>query len=248
MFQTAPVIALLPERNSRPSPAHNNSSLIFSQTSHPAKVTTNSARMNPIPNIIGNLNFPNPLRNPNNHPIAISRGTSIASDSDNKTINWSSSFFDSDNESESESESEAESEAEAVVDVDVEVVHVASSPRVQTVYCSDLLSTHTVPANCADYATLLESYYFADFKHSESRHLPRFKDIILHQGISIIDVLSKVYLAHGCKFVAVPVNGVRKCFKFAILDQRDMPDDLRVTSAQYEDVTFNEYNQAALNS
>jgi len=48
--------------------------------------------------------------------------------------------------------------------------------------------------------------------------------------------------------VAVPVNGVRKCFKFAILDQRDMPDDLRVTSAQYEDVTFNEYRQAALNS
>ena len=36
--------------------------------------------------------------------------------------------------------------------------------------------------------------------------------------------------------------------RFAILIQRDMPDELRLTSAQYENVTFNAYHQAALNS
>ena len=48
--------------------------------------------------------------------------------------------------------------------------------------------------------------------------------------------------------MALPVYGQRKCFRFAILDQKDMPDELRLTSAQYEDVIFNAYNQAELNS
>ena len=78
--------------------------------------------------------------------------------------------------------------------------------------------------------------------------LDQGKKIFLCQGISIKDVLSNVYLPNGCKFVAVPVYGQRKCFRFAILDQRDMPDELSLTSPQYEDVTINEYNQAALNS
>ena len=56
------------------------------------------------------------------------------------------------------------------------------------------------------------------------------------------DVLSNIYLPNRCKFVAVPVYGQRKCFRFAIFDQRDMPDELHLTSAQYEDVTINEYN------
>ena len=121
---------------------------------------------------------------------------------------------------------------------DVEVFHVASSSRVQTVYSSEILSEYTVPPNCAEYSILLGSYYFADFNHSGSRHLPRFKKIFLRQGISIKDVLSNVYLHNGCKFVAVSVYGQRKCFRFEILNQRDMPDELSFTSAQYEDVTY----------
>ena len=115
-----------------------------------------------------------------------------------------------------------------MISAEAEVVHVASIPRVQTVHCSDILSDHTIPANCADYATLLGSYYFADFNHSGSRHLPRLKEIYLRQGITIKDVLSNVYLPNGCKFVAVPVYGQRKCFRFAILDQRDMQDELQI--------------------
>ena len=63
-------------------------------------------------------NFMGNFPNPNNHPLIISRGTSIASDSDN------------------------EAGDEAVVDV--EVYHVAPGPRVQTVDCSELLSENTV--------------------------------------------------------------------------------------------------------
>ena len=59
------------------------------------------------------------------------------------------------------------------------------------------------------------------------RILPHTFELVMPGGVSLTYVLTNYNPSHGCKFVAIPVCDLGVSYKFAILDQGELPPELR---------------------